>query len=119
MLTEIRAEYSKMIRMVKKTMEKYINDPDNDYSVGDMIINLCSSDNGQSVFSTDQDLKKAKTVTEVFLFISQNCSMYDYEVLNIFIKSTDCKEAIQMVESFTTELKNRLLKLKSFKFGIL
>ena len=46
MLTEIRAEYSKMIRKVKKTMEKYINDPENDYTVEDMIINLCSSDNG-------------------------------------------------------------------------
>ena len=99
-----------MIRRVKKTMEKYISDPENDYSIEDMIINLCSSDDGLSVFSTDENLRKAKTVSEVFLFISQKCSMYDYEVLKIFIKSTDCKEAIQMVESFTTELKESLLK---------
>ena len=109
MVNEIRTEYSKMIRKVKQTMEKYINDPTNNFSIDDMIISLCSSDNGQSVFSTDENLKKAKTVSEVFLFISQNCSMYDYEVLKIFIKSTDCEEAIQMVEFFTTELKNHLL----------
>lgn len=109
-ITEFRAEYSKMIRKVKKTMEKYINDPENDYSIEDMIINLCSSDDGLSVFSTDENLRKAKTVSEVFLFISQKCSMYDYEVLKIFIKSTDCKEAIQMVERFTAELKDSLLR---------
>lgn len=109
-LTEIRAEYSKMIRKVKKTMEKYINDPENDYSIEDMIINLCSSDDGLSVFSTDENLRKATKVSEVFKFISQNCSMYDYGVLKIFIKSTKCKEAIQVVESFTTELKDSLLK---------
>ena len=80
MVTGFRAEYAKMIRKVKKAMEKYINDPENDYTVEDMIINLCSSDNGLSVFSTDENLRKAKTVSEVFLFISQKCSMYDYEV---------------------------------------
>ena len=110
MVTGFRAEYAKMIRKVKKAMEKYINDPENDYTVEDMIINLCSSDNGLSVFSTDENLRKAKTVSEVFLFISQKCSMYDYEVLNIFIKSTDCEEAIQIVESFTAELEDYLLR---------
>ena len=109
-VTEFRAKYSRMVRMVKTTMEEYINDKKNKYSIEDMIISLCSSDDGLSVFSTDENLKKAKTVFEVFLFISQNCSMYDYEVLKIFIKSTDCEEAIQMVESFTAELKDSLLQ---------
>ena len=109
-VTEFRAKYSRMVRMVKTTMEEYINDKKNKYSIEDMIISLCSSDNGLSVFSTDENLKKAKTVFEVFLFISQNCSMYDYEVLKIFIKSTDCEEAIHMVESFTAELKDSLLR---------
>ena len=36
--------------------------------------------------------------------------MYDYEVLKIFIKSTQCKEAIEMLEGFTIELENSLLK---------
>ena len=98
-----------MLRKVKKTMEKYIDNPENDYSVEDMIINLCSSDNGLSVFSTDEGLRKAKTVSEVFMFISQKCSMYDYEVLEIFIKSTDCEGAIKILEDFTTELKISLL----------
>lgn len=99
-----------MVSRLKKTMEKYINDPENDYSVQDMIISLCSSDNGLSVFSTDESLRKATTVFEVFLFISQKCSMYDYEVLKIYVNSTDCEEAIQILEDFTTELENSLLK---------
>ena len=105
-----RSKYSKMVSELKRTMEKYVSDPENDYSVQDMIINLCSSDNGLSVFSTDYTLKKATTVSEVFLYISQNCSMYDYDVLKIYINSTDCEEAIQMVENFTKELENSLLK---------
>ena len=91
-------------------MDKYVSDPKNDYSVQDMIINLCSSDNGLSVFSTDENLRRATTVSEVFLFISQKCSMYDYDVLRICINSTDCEEAIQIVENFTKELENSLLK---------
>ena len=91
-------------------MEKYVDDPTNDYSIQDMIMNLCSSDNGLSVFSTDETLRKATTVSEIFLFISQKCSMYDYEVLKIYINSTDCEEASQMVENFTKELEKSLLK---------
>lgn len=105
-----------MLRKVKKTMEKYIDNPENDYSVEDMILNLCSSDNGLSVFSTDENLRKAKTVSEVFLFISQKCSMYDYEVLEIFIKSSDCEAAIEIIEDFTTELKVSLLNHLNLPF---
>ena len=91
-------------------MDKYVSDPENDYSIQDMICSLCSSDNGLSVFSTDETLRKATTVSEVFFFISQKCSMYDYDVLKIYINSTDCEEAIQIVEDFTKELENSLLK---------
>ena len=115
-VSEFIVKYSKMLRKVKKTMEKYINNPENDYSVEDMILNLCSSDNGLSVFSTDENLRKAKTVSEVFLFISQKCSMYDYEVLEIFIKSTDCEGAIKIVKDFTTELNTSLLNHLNLPF---
>lgn len=98
-----------MVSELRRIMDKYVSDPENDYSVQDMIINLCSSDNGLSVFSTDERLSKATTVSEVFLFIAQKCSMYDYDVLKIYINSTDCKEAIQLVENFTKELENSLL----------
>ena len=109
-ILEFRSKYSKMISDLKKTMEKYIDDPKNDYSVEDTIINLCSADNGLSVFSTDESLRKATTVSEVFLFISQHCSMYDYEVLKVYINSTECKDAIKLLEDFTTQLQNSLLK---------
>ena len=99
-----------MVRELRKTMDKYVSDSANDYSIQDMICSLCSSDNGLSVFSTDENLRKATTVSEVFLFISQKCSMYDYDVLKIYINSTDCEEAIEIVENFTKELQNSLLK---------
>ena len=99
-----------MVRELRKTMDKYVSDPANDYSIQDMICSLCSSDNGLSVFSTDENLRKATTVSEVFSFISQKCSMYDYDVLKIYINSTDCEEAVQIVEDFTKELESSLLK---------
>lgn len=99
-----------MISDLAEIMEKYINDPKNSYSVQKMIINLCSSDNGLSVFSTDESLRKATTVSEVFIYISQNCSMYNYEVLQIFINSVKCQEAKDLINDFTAELNNSLLQ---------
>ena len=109
-INEFKSKYSKMIKDLKTTMEKYVNDPKNDYSVQDMIINLYSSDNSLSVFSTDENLRKATTVVDVFTVIAEKCTMYDYEVVKIYVNSTECKEGIQIVEDFTAELENSLLK---------
>ena len=107
-----QSKYVRMMNKLKKTLEKYINNPENDYSVEDMIDSVRDSDHYRdlSAFSTNTTLKHAKTVREVFTYISENCTLYDYKVLKVYINSTDCEEAVKLLNDFTTELQNSLLK---------
>ena len=68
-IREFRLKYSITIRKLKLLMESFVGDPKNAYSVQDMIINLCSADNGLTVFSTDDNLKGQSV--RVVLFISK------------------------------------------------
>ena len=95
-----------MVVDLEMIMKDFIDDTENRWSVTHMIMSIKSNDNA---ISADENLRNAKTVPDVFLVISEHCNMYDYDVLEILVKSTGCKQAIKVLTDFTNELNNSLL----------
>ena len=95
-----------MVVDLEMIMKDFIDDTENRWSVTHMIMSIKSNDNA---ISADENLRNAKTVSDVFLVISEHCNMYDYDVLEILIKSTGCKQAIKVLTDFTNKLNNSLL----------
>lgn len=60
--------------------------------------------------STDDTFSKITTIDQLFSHIKKYCSIYDYELLQVFLESLDCNEAINLLEEFTKELKKSILK---------
>lgn len=104
-----KAKYCKMVIDLKMIIETFADDPNNSWSVQHMIMSLRSASNKLSPFCTDKELRNAKEVSDVFLFISQHCNIYDYEVLEIFVMSTECEDAVKVLTDFTQYLENSLL----------
>lgn len=74
------------------------------------ILELCSLDDENiTIFSTDTAFKKIRSITELFHYIGQYCSIYDYELLVAFVESTECQEAIKLLDDFTKELQSSIL----------
>ena len=103
---EYRAKYCAMVVNLEMIMKDFIDDTENRWSVTHMIMSIKSNDNA---ISADENLRNAKKVSDVFLVISEHCNMYDYDALEILIKSTGCKQAIKVLTDFTNELNNSLL----------
>ena len=95
-----------MVVDLEMIMKDFIDDTENRWSVTHMIMSIKSNDNA---ISADENLRNAKKVSDVFLVISEHCNMYDYDALEILIKSTGCKQAIKVLTDFTNELNNSLL----------
>ena len=72
-------------------------------------MSLCSAGDSLSPFCTNKELRNAKTVFAVFLFIAEHCDIYKYEVLEIFIMSTECEAAVKVLKEFMDYLENSLL----------
>ena len=78
--------------------------------ISSLILNLCSIDEDNiTIFSTDKALKEIHSTVELFHHIGQYCSIYDYELLEAFVESTECKEAIKLLDDFTKELRCSIL----------
>ena len=81
------------------------------FEVQELIVNLCAVDRKKlTVFSTDDALNKIQTYRMLSHQISQYCSICDYELLEAFVESTDCPEAIEVLTTFTDEMHNSILK---------
>ena len=75
-----------------------------------MILSLCSLDEDNvTIFSTDKAFKEIHSTTELFHHIGQYCSIYDYELLEAFVESIECEEAIKLLDDFTEELRCSVL----------
>jgi len=76
-----------------------------------LILKLCVSDeNNLTVFSTDEAFTKITTTTELFFHIGRYINIYDYDLLSAFVESTECVEAITVLNRFTINLHNSILK---------
>ena len=82
-----------------------------EFEVQQLIINLCAADRSKhTVFSTDDAFSRIQTYHMLSHQISRYCSIYDYELLEAFVESTDCQEAIDMLTAFTDEMHSSILK---------
>ena len=74
------------------------------------ILKLCSLDeDNTTIFSTVKVFKEIHSTTELFLHIGQYCNIYDYELLEAFVESTECEEAVKLLDDFTKELSCSIL----------
>jgi len=81
------------------------------HKIDELILRLAATDDeNQTVFSTDEAFAKIHNTNQLFLWIGKYCSMYDYELLLALVESTECEEAIKMLDDFTEELNSSILK---------
>lgn len=74
---------------------------------------LCSNDSDKlSVFSTDNAFQEIQTVEKLLLHVGQYCSIFDFDMLDVFVQATECQEAINVLKDFTELLQNSASALK-------
>ena len=78
--------------------------------IKELILKLRSLDDDNiTIFSTDEVFNKIHITIELFYYIGQYCSIYNYELLTAFVESTKCQEAIKLLDDFTKELHSSVL----------
>ena len=81
------------------------------YDVSEMIVALSATDEeNQTIFSNDEAFVKITNTNQLFLRIGNYCSMYDYDLLLALVESTECEEAIKLLDDFSDELHSSILK---------
>jgi len=103
-LIKLKGRYAEVSENIRQIIE------DKKLDVCSLISKLCYlDDDNVTIFSTDEAFTKIRTITELFFHIGRYCSIYDYELLMAFVDSTKCKEAVELLDNFTTELRSSIL----------
>ena len=104
-LTKLEGKLSSALSKIMSIIEE------KEFKVQQLITNLCAADQEKiTVFSTDSVFGNIQTYHMLSHQISKYCSIYDYELLEAFVESTDCQEAIDVLSAFTAEMQNSILK---------
>ena len=81
------------------------------FEVKELVTRLCAVDQRKhTVFSSDTAFENIKTYAMMCHKIGQYCTIYDYELLEAFVESTECNKAIEVLTAFTDEMHNSILK---------
>ena len=81
------------------------------FKVQELITRLCTADRKKlTVFCTDEAFKEIKTYPKLFHKIGLYCTIYDYQLLEAFVESTECTKAIEVLAAFTDEMHKSILK---------
>ena len=105
-LVKLKGKYTKTFKNIKRIIES------KQLEFEDLLMNLdmAIKNTEDTEDSTDGTANKITTMDELFSHISENCSIYDYELLQVFLESTDeCEEAVTLLDEFTEELNNSIL----------
>jgi len=103
-IIKLTGKYIKTVNKIKQAMEK------DNLEVDELILNLAfADDKNLTVFSTDDAYSTIKTIPHLFQKIGQYCSLYDYELLQKLVESTECDKANKFLEEFTEELNHSIL----------
>ena len=98
-IIKLKGKYAAMVEKLRLIIESRKLD------INSLILKLCSlDDSNTTIFSTDKAFIKIHSTTELFHHIGQYCNIYDYELLAAFVVSTECEEAIKLLDDFTKEL---------------
>ena len=104
-VTELKRRYAKVTVDIRNIFKG------RNVDVNSLILTLAAlDDDNNTIFSTDKALKRIHSVDKLFIHISQYCSIYDYELLTDLVKSTDCSEAIKLLDDFTEKLNFSILR---------
>ena len=103
-IIKLKGKYAAMVEKLRLIIESRKLD------INSLILKLCSlDDSNTTIFSTDKAFIKIHSITELFHHIGQYCNIYDYELLEAFVVSTECEEAIKLLDNFTEELRCPIL----------
>ena len=103
-ITKLKGKYAAAVDKLRQIIDSQKLD------INSLILQLCSIDEeNTTIFSTDKVFKEVHSTRELFYHIGQYCSIYDYELLEAFVKSTECEEAIKLLDDFTKELRHSIL----------
>ena len=103
-ILKLKGRYAVMFHEIMNVFEEKKLD------VQSLMLHLCALDEDNvTIFSTDLAFKKIHSIKELFYYISKYCSVYDYEILETFVESTECEEAMKLLDDFTKELHSSVL----------
>ena len=109
-LAKLKAKYVQVVRKIKRIIERIIESKK--LEIEDLLFTLNTADQKKcTVFSTDDVFSKITTINQLFIRINDYCTIYDYELLQVFLDSIDeCDEAVKLLENFTKERNTSVLK---------
>ena len=103
-ITKLKGRYAAIVDKLRLIIDSQKLD------ITSLILKLCSLDeDNTTIFSTDKVFREVHSTAELFHHIGQYCSIYDYELLEAFVESTECEEAIKLLDDFTKELRHSIL----------
>ena len=104
-LVELKEKYVEVILKIKDLVTK------KGINLQEAITALCYADDEKStVFSADNAFETIDTIDKLFQWMGKYCTIFDNDVLNIFLKAVKCKDAITELNEFTELLQNSVLK---------
>ena len=104
-LTKLNGRLSSALSKIMRIIEE------KEFKVHQLISNLSTADQRKrTVFCTDDVFSKIETYHKLSQQIGKYCSIYDYELLEAFVESTECPEAIKVLTAFTDEMHSSILK---------
>ena len=104
-LTKLDGKLSSALLKIMRIMKE------ENFEVQELITRLCAADRKKlTVFSTDEAFEKIKTYPELCHKMGKCCSIYDYQLLEAFVESTECESAIEILTAFTDEMHSSILR---------
>ena len=104
-LTRLKGKYASIVNKIQHIIEQ------KNLDIKQLILNLCATDEDNvTVFSTDEAFIRITDTNDLFLQIGKYCSMYDFDLLLALVESTECREAVKLLDDFTEELRCSVLR---------
>ena len=104
-LIRLKGKYASIVNKIKCIIEeKHID-------INQLILSLCTADEDNlTIFSSDKVFLRIRDTKTLFHQIGQYCNMYDFDLLLVLVESTECQEAIKLLDDFTEELRCSILR---------
>ena len=114
-LEYLRVLFGCLLTDVKDQLDIFMKSSECTYTIDDLKMRFegatSSGNNGHlSVVLNDETLQKAKSIKEMFEFLSKKCSLYDYQLLRLFVGVSKCKNAKKLMTVFNEKVNESLLQ---------
>ena len=104
-LTRLKGKYLNILNKIQHIIDE------KKFNIKQLIVNLCAADEDNlTIFSNDEVFLKITDTYILFHQIGKYCTMYDFDLLLALVESTECQEAIQLLDDFTKEIRQSILR---------